>query len=97
MSWKGAKVVALLKPGKDAKFPQHLHPISLLPSTDNLFEEVILQIFQKHLLNASQFGFCARHSTTLQCMTLADHVSLNFKKRNSTSAVFLDIKKLDTT
>jgi hypothetical protein len=35
-----------------------------------LFEKVILKLLQKHieekgLLNASQFGFRARHSTTL--------------------------------
>jgi hypothetical protein len=58
------------KPGKDPKFPQNLRPISLLPTTDKVFENIILQIVQKHigernLLNASQFGFRARHSTTL--------------------------------
>jgi hypothetical protein len=35
--WKKAKVVALPKPGKDPKFPQHLRPISLLPSTGKVF------------------------------------------------------------
>jgi hypothetical protein len=70
MSWKEAKVVALPKPGKDPKFLQNLHPISLLSSTGKVFEKVILEIVQRHigernLLNASQFGFRARHSTTL--------------------------------
>jgi hypothetical protein len=82
-SWKEAKVVALPKPGKDPKFPQNLRPISLLPSTGKVFEKVLLEIATRHigesnLLNASQFGFRARHSTTLQCMRLADHVTLNF-------------------
>jgi hypothetical protein len=72
-----AKVVALPKPGNDPKRPQNLRPISLLPSTGKLFEKIILQILQKHiggrnLLNASQFGFHVRHSTTLQCMRLAE-------------------------
>jgi hypothetical protein len=92
-SWKEAKVVALPKPGKDPKFPQNLRPISLLLSTGKLFEKVILQIFQKHirekhLLNASQFGFRERHSTTLQCMRIADHVTLNFKNKMSTATAF---------
>jgi hypothetical protein len=45
------------------------------------------------LLNASQFGFRAHHSTTLQFMRLTDHVSLNFNNNMSTAAVFLDIEK----
>jgi hypothetical protein len=50
------------------------------------------------LLNASQFGFHACHSTTLQCMRLVDHVTLHFNNNMSTAAVFLDIEKaFDTT
>jgi hypothetical protein len=101
-SQKKAKVIALPKPGKDPKFPQNLCPISLLSTTGKLFEKVILNIVQKHieersLLNASQVGCPARHSTTLQCMRLMDHVTLNFNNM-SMAAVFLDIEKaLDTT
>jgi hypothetical protein len=101
--WKVAKIITLPKPGKDPKFPQNLRPISLLSTTGKLFEKVIYNIIQKHindrnLLNASQFGFRARHSTTLQCMRLTDHVTLNFNNKLSTAAVFLDIEKdFDTT
>jgi hypothetical protein len=93
----------LPKPGKDPKYPQNLRPISLLSTTGKLLEKVILKALQKHIdergmLNASQFGFHARHSTTLQCMRLTDHVTLNFNNKLSTAAVFLDIKKaFDTT
>jgi hypothetical protein len=78
-------------PDYDPKFPQNLRPFSLLPSTGKAFEKVILDIVKRHigernLYNASQFGSCARHSTTLQCMRL------------STAAVFLHIEKaFDTT
>jgi hypothetical protein len=64
---------------------------------------VILKLLQKHidergLLNASQFGFRARHKTTLQFMRLADHVTINFNNKMYTAAVFLDIEKaFDTT
>ena len=97
-----AKIITLPKPGKDPKFPQNLRPISLLPTTGKLFENVIYNILQKHtvqrnLLNASQFGFRARHSTTLQCMRLTDHMTLNFNNNLSKAAVFLDIEKAFNT
>jgi hypothetical protein len=69
-----------------------------LSTTGKLFEKVILKIVQRYteekgLLNASQFGFRARHNTTLQCMRLTDHVTLNFNNNMSTAAIFLDIEK----
>jgi hypothetical protein len=45
------------------------------------------------LLRASQFGFRARHSTTLQCVRLAEHVTLNFNNKMSTAALFFNIEK----
>jgi hypothetical protein len=58
-----------------------------------------LKIVQRHIEdrgvpNASQFGFYARHSTTLQCMRLMDHITLNFNSNMSMAAVFLDIEKM---
>jgi hypothetical protein len=96
--WKETKIITLPKPGKDPKFLQNLHPISLLSTMGKLFEKLILRTLQKHigernLLNASQFAFRADHSTTLQCMRLVDHITRNFNNNMSLSAVFLDIKK----
>jgi hypothetical protein len=70
-------------------------------SEGKLFEKAILKTVQRYieetgLPNGSQFGF--RHSTTLQCMRLTDHVTLNFNNNMPTAAVFLDIEKaFDTT
>jgi hypothetical protein len=91
-------VVALPKPGKSPKFPKNLRQISIFTSTGKVFEKVILKIVKRHirennLPNASQFGFRAGHSTTLQCMRLADHVTLNFNSNMSTAVVFLGIEK----
>jgi hypothetical protein len=102
-SLKEANVIHLPKQDKDHKFTPNLRLVSLLSTTGKLFEEVILKIVQRHiedkgLLNANQFGFRARHRTTLQCMRLTDHVTLNFNNKMSTAAVFLDIEKaFDTT
>jgi hypothetical protein len=62
--------ITLPKSGKDHKFPQNLRRISLLSTKEKLFEKVILKTVQRHieergLLNANQFGFRARHNTTL--------------------------------
>jgi hypothetical protein len=94
---KDAKIITLSKPGKDSKFPHNLRPTGLLSTTGKLFEKVILNIVKRHidekgLLNAGQFGFRTCHSTTLQCMRLTDHLTLNFNNM-STAAVFLDIEK----
>jgi hypothetical protein len=102
-SWKEAEIITLPKPGKDPKFPQNVRPISFLCTTGKLFEKVILKILQKRidergLLNAGQFGYRARHSTTLKCMRLPDHVTFNFNNKMSTAAGFLGNEKaFDTT
>jgi hypothetical protein len=97
-SWKEAKVITLPKTGKDPKLAQNLGPTSLLLTTGKLFDKVILKRVQRHiedkgLLNERQFGFRARHNTTLQCMMLTDQVTLNFNNKISTAVVFLDIEK----
>jgi hypothetical protein len=96
-SCKDTKVITLAKPSTDPKFTPNLRPISLLSTTGKLFENVILKIVQRHiekrgLLNARQFGFRARQSTTLQCMSVTDHVTLNFNNDVSTAVVFFDIE-----
>jgi hypothetical protein len=42
--------------------------------------------------NYVRLASCPRHSTTLQCMRLTDHVSLNCNNNMSTAAVLLDIE-----
>jgi hypothetical protein len=90
-------------PAETQNFPKTYRPISLLCTTGKLFERLIIRTIQKHaeernLLNASQFGFRAGHRATLQCVMLADHVTLNFSTNISTVAVFSYIEKaFDTT
>jgi hypothetical protein len=69
-----------------------------LSTTGKLCDKFILKIVQRHteekgVLKASQFGFRARHNTTLQCKRLTDHVTLNLNNNMFTTAVLLDIEK----
>jgi hypothetical protein len=93
---EGSKSDSLTKarqgPEIPSKFTTNKPPIH----NGKLFEKFIHKLIQSHLevnnlLNANQFEFRARHSTTLQCMRLADHVTLNFNM--TTAAVFSDIEK----
>jgi hypothetical protein len=85
------------EPWKGPEFPQNLHLISLLSIMAKLFEKLILRTIQKYteerkLLTVSQFCFQEDHSVTLQCMSLADHVTQNFDNMLM-AAVFLDTEK----
>jgi hypothetical protein len=58
----------------------------------NILEKVILTILQKHsegrgLFKASQFGFRAHHSMTLQSMRLNNHIASNFSNNKSTNKI----------
>jgi hypothetical protein len=72
--WKEAKVVALPKPGKDPKFPQNLHPINLTNCPKTYWRTKLAKYKSVWL-----------PCTSLQCMRLADHVTLNFNNNISTS------------
>jgi hypothetical protein len=69
-----------------------------MSTTGKLFDKLILRTIHKHieernLLDTSQFGFRADHSTTFQCMSLVDHVIIYFNNNMSTAAVFVYVEK----
>jgi hypothetical protein len=75
------------------RYRNPVRPISLRYTTGKIFQKVILRTIQRHiekwgLLNASQFGFGALHSRTLQCMRLSDHLTLNFNNSMCAAAAF---------
>lgn len=97
-AWKEAKVITILKPGKDKLLPQNYRPISLLNTMGKLFERVLLQrvqdvLLNHHTLRAEQFGFAPRCSATLQVLRLTEYVTRNFNRRRSTVAVFFDVQQ----
>jgi hypothetical protein len=74
-AWKLARVIFILKPGKDTTLPSSYRPISLLDAVGKLFEKILLtrvlrEISERGLLRDDQFGFRPRHNTALQLARL---------------------------
>ena len=95
--WKHARVISILKPGKDTAQPSSYRPISLLDTIGKLFEKILLtrilhEVGERGLLRDEQFGFRPRHSTSLQLARLVEQIR-NFGERRLTGAVFPDVAK----
>jgi hypothetical protein len=93
-AWKHARVVSILKPGKDPTLSSY-RPISLLDTVGKLFEQMLLarvlrEVSERGLLRDEQFGFRPKHST-LRLARLVERVNRNFDERRLTGAVFLDV------
>jgi hypothetical protein len=96
--WKHARVISILKPGKDPSLPSLYRPISLLDTIGKLFEKILLsriliEVSGRGLLRDEQFGFRPKHSTTLQLARLVERVTRNFGEKRLTGAIFLDVAK----
>ena len=55
MAWKQAKVIMLLKPGKDLTKSTSYRPISLLPAIGKVFERIIASRLSTFLEKANYF------------------------------------------
>ena len=89
-----AKVVALLKPGKDPSVAKSFRPISLLCHTYKLFERLILNRIAEHVdakLIQEQGGFRPHTSCTSQLLNLTEHIEDSSEKRLITGAVFVHL------
>jgi hypothetical protein len=97
-AWIHARVVTILKPGKDRTLPSSYRPISVFDTVGNLFEKILLarvlrEVNERRLLCDEQFQFRPRHSTTLQLAYLIETVNRKFDERRLTGAVFLVVAK----
>jgi hypothetical protein len=96
--WKHARVISILKPGKDPALPSSYRPISLLDTIGKIVEKILLsrilhEVGERGLLRDEQFEFRPKHSTSLQPARLVEIVTRNFGERRLTGAVFLDVAK----
>jgi hypothetical protein len=79
--FKRAKVIAIIKPGKDGTDPAHYRSISLLSIVYKLLECLILQRIQPLIENVTpinQAGFRKHRSCTEQVMALTTHIEAGF-------------------
>jgi hypothetical protein len=96
--WKHARVISILKPGKDPALPSSYRPISLLDTISKLFEKILLarilhEVSEHGLMRDEQFVFRPRHSTSLKLARLVEKITRNFGEKRLTGAVFLDVAK----
>jgi hypothetical protein len=95
--WKQARVISILKPGKDPSLHSY-RPISLLDTSDKLFEKILLsrifnEVSGREILRDEQFGLRSKHSMSFQLARLVERVTRNFGKTRLTGAIFLDVAK----
>ncbi|GBM51582.1 putative RNA-directed DNA polymerase from transposon BS [Araneus ventricosus] len=96
--WKTARVLPILKPGKDPTHPVSYRPISLLPTLSKLGEKLILNRYltratKRRLPIPQQFGFTPQLSTTHQLLRVVEHINEGKNSNLATAAIFLDIAK----
>ena len=97
-AWKHARVISILKSGKDPALSSSYRPFSLLDTIGKLFEKILLarilhEVNVHRLMRDEQFGFCPRHSTSLQLASLVERITRNFGRKRLTGAVFLVLAK----
>jgi exonuclease III len=97
-SWKEAHLTMLPKPGKALNTPANLRPISLLNTIGKLMERIIANRLrssceENNIFPDTQAGFRAGRSTYDHLLHLTEQCLSAMERRESTLAVFLDIKK----
>ncbi|CAB0037066.1 unnamed protein product [Trichogramma brassicae] len=95
--WKSASVVALAKVPSPAS-PSDTRPISLLPEMSKVLErlahaQLIDYLNRQNLLDTSQHGFKAAHSTQTALLELTDAVRSAIEKKKVTLLVSFDFSK----
>ncbi|KAL4113930.1 hypothetical protein QTP88_017480 [Uroleucon formosanum] len=92
--WRKAKVIALLKPGKEPDTPSSYRPVSLLCHTYKLFERILLNRLCPAIddtLIKEQAGFRPGKSYTGQVLNLAQYIENGFEEKKVTGVSFIDL------
>ena len=92
--WRQARVVALLKPGKDPNNSKSYRPISLLCILYKIYERMILARISPNVeehLSPDQAGFRPGRSCCGQLINLTQFIEDGFENKQITGAVFMDL------
>jgi hypothetical protein len=97
-AWKHARVISILKPGKDPALSSSYQLISLLDTIGKLSENFLLarilhEVNVRGLMRDEPFEFRPKHSTSLQLARLVERITRYFGEKRLTGAVFLDVAK----
>jgi hypothetical protein len=98
LAWKHARVISILKPGKDTALPSSYRLIRVLDTIGKLFENILLARIQyvvnePGLLRDEQFGLRPGHSTSLHLARLVGRIARNLGGKRLTGTVFLNVAK----
>ena len=96
--WKHARVISLLRPGKDPALPSSYRPISLLNTVRKIFEKILLsrimtEIKSRGLLRGQQLGFRPEVCTTLQLTGLLEKDKRYFVEKRLSGTIFIHVAK----
>ena len=94
-TWKHAREISILKPGKDPTLPSSHRHISLLDTIGKFFQKIVLArishvINERGLMRDEKFGFRPRHSTWLQLARLVERITRNFGEKRLPRAEFAE-------
>jgi hypothetical protein len=95
--FKIAKVIPFFKSG-DKSLPDNYRPISLLSCFSKIFEKVVcLRLLNflenNNILTPDQFGFRKSHSAVHPMVHMMNFVSRALNKKETTIAIFCDLRK----
>jgi len=94
MQFKKAKVIAILKPGKDGYEGEDYRPTSLLSVTYKILEKMILKRIQPYIeevIPVEHAGFREYRGCEEQVITLTTIIESGFQRKLITSVAFIDL------
>jgi hypothetical protein len=100
--WKHARVISIIKPGKEPALPSSYRSISLLDMIGKLSEKILLArilhvVDERGLMWDEHFGLRPRHSTSLQLVHIIERKPRNTGEKRLKGAIFLHMAKASDT